>query len=57
MAPRTKPKALTYALAGARGSFVTIYDAEDRPHPQQLREAYQSFCLARRTSSACRRRW
>lgn len=45
MAPRTKPKALTYALAGARGSFVTIYDAEDRPHPQQLREAYQSFCL------------
>ncbi|RKE86331.1 glycosyltransferase family 2 protein [Rhizobium sp. AG855] len=45
MAPRTKPKALTYALAGARGSFVTIYDAEDRPHPQQLREAYHSFCM------------
>ncbi|PYB77643.1 glycosyltransferase family 2 protein [Rhizobium wuzhouense] len=45
MAPRTKPKALTYALAGARGSFVTIYDAEDRPHPQQLREAYHGFCM------------
>lgn len=45
MAPRTKPKALTYALAGARGAFLTIYDAEDRPHPQQLREAYHVFRL------------
>jgi cellulose synthase/poly-beta-1,6-N-acetylglucosamine synthase-like glycosyltransferase len=45
MAPRTKPKALTYALAGARGEFLTIYDAEDRPHPQQLREAYHAFRL------------
>jgi cellulose synthase/poly-beta-1,6-N-acetylglucosamine synthase-like glycosyltransferase len=45
MAPRTKPKALTYALAGARGEFLTIYDAEDRPHPQQLREAFHAFCL------------
>lgn len=45
MAPRTKPKALTYALAGARGTFLTIYDAEDRPHPQQLREAYHAFRL------------
>lgn len=41
--PRTKPKALTYALAGARGTFVAVYDAEDRPHPQQLREAYATF--------------
>ncbi|MCZ7859831.1 glycosyltransferase family 2 protein [Agrobacterium salinitolerans] len=41
--PRTKPKALTYALSGARGAFVVIYDAEDRPHPQQLREAYSAF--------------
>lgn len=45
MAPRTKPKALTYALAGARGEFLTIYDAEDRPDPQQLREAYHAFRL------------
>jgi cellulose synthase/poly-beta-1,6-N-acetylglucosamine synthase-like glycosyltransferase len=45
MAPRTKPKALTYALAGARGELLTIYDAEDRPHPQQLREAYHTFRL------------
>lgn len=41
--PRTKPKALTYALSGARGAFVAIYDAEDRPHPLQLREAYATF--------------
>ena len=37
--PRTKPKALSYALPGVRGTFVTVYDAEDRPHPGQLREA------------------
>jgi len=41
--PRTKPKALTYALVAARGEFLAIYDAEDRPHPQQLREAYRHF--------------
>lgn len=41
--PRTKPKALTYALSGARGEFIAIYDAEDRPHPKQLREAYMRF--------------
>lgn len=41
--PRTKPKALTYALAGARGEFIAIYDAEDRPHPKQLREAHARF--------------
>ncbi|WP_235890646.1 glycosyltransferase family 2 protein [Martelella alba] len=44
--PRTKPKALCYALAGARGEFLTLYDAEDRPHPQQLRAAYQTFSRA-----------
>lgn len=43
MHPRTKPKALTYALNGARGAYVAVYDAEDRPHPQQLREAYAKF--------------
>jgi glycosyltransferase XagB len=43
LGPRTKPKALTYALASARGEFLAIYDAEDRPHPQQLREAFARF--------------
>ncbi len=41
--PRTKPKALNYALSGARGALLTIYDAEDRPHPDQLREAWRTF--------------
>ncbi|MBL8545942.1 MAG: glycosyltransferase [Hyphomonadaceae bacterium] len=42
-APRTKPKALNVGLAEARGSFVCVYDAEDRPHPQQLRAALAAF--------------
>ncbi|MEO1067074.1 MAG: glycosyltransferase family 2 protein, partial [Pseudomonadota bacterium] len=41
--PRTKPRALNYALALARGEYVVIYDAEDRPHPLQLRAAFNRF--------------
>lgn len=41
--PRTKPKALTYALSVSSGDVVAIYDAEDRPHPKQLLEAWQRF--------------
>jgi len=41
--PRTKPKALNAALPFARGSFTVIYDAEDRPEPDQLRRALQAF--------------
>ncbi|MEM9332952.1 MAG: glycosyltransferase family 2 protein, partial [Pseudomonadota bacterium] len=41
--PRTKPKALNYALPMAHGSFLVLYDAEDRPDPNQLREAYCRF--------------
>jgi cellulose synthase/poly-beta-1,6-N-acetylglucosamine synthase-like glycosyltransferase len=41
--PRTKPKALNYALPMTTGEFVVIYDAEDRPHPFQLVEAWQRF--------------
>ncbi len=37
--PRTKPKACNYGLQFARGELVTIYDAEDRPEPLQLRRA------------------
>ncbi len=37
--PRTKPKALNYGLAKCTGDLVTIYDAEDRPEPLQLRKA------------------
>jgi glycosyltransferase XagB len=41
--PHTKPKALNVGLARARGEFVVVYDAEDRPHPQQLRAALAAF--------------
>ena len=42
-APRTKPKALNYALQFARGDFVVVYDAEDRPQADQLRRAVAAF--------------
>lgn len=42
-APRTKPKALNAGLARARGEYVVVFDAEDRPHPQQLRAALAAF--------------
>lgn len=41
--PRTKPKALSFALPTVSGDFVVLYDAEDRPHPAQLIEAWQTF--------------
>jgi len=46
--PRTKPKALAYALQSVRGEFVVLYDAEDRPHPLQLVEAWGRFSAAPR---------
>ena len=41
--PRTKPKALSVALPLARGTYTVIYDAEDRPEPNQLRMAVHAF--------------
>jgi cellulose synthase/poly-beta-1,6-N-acetylglucosamine synthase-like glycosyltransferase len=41
--PRTKPKALNCALPFARGSFIAVFDAEDRPDPGQLRAALDAF--------------
>jgi len=41
--PRTKPKALNCALSFARGTFITVFDAEDRPEPGQLRAALDVF--------------
>jgi cellulose synthase/poly-beta-1,6-N-acetylglucosamine synthase-like glycosyltransferase len=41
--PRTKPKALNIALPFARGVFVTVFDAEDRPESDQLRRAFEAF--------------
>lgn len=41
--PKTKPRALNYALSVAQGDLVTIYDAEDDPDPLQLQEAAARF--------------
>ncbi|MDB2438626.1 glycosyltransferase [Hellea sp.] len=41
--PQTKPRALNFAMQRARGKFVTIYDAEDVPHPSQLKAAIRAF--------------
>lgn len=44
--PQTKPRALNYALQFCDGSLLTIYDAEDVPHPNQLREVAREFLRA-----------
>lgn len=41
--PRTKPKALNVALPLCSGEFLVIFDAEDRPHPDQLQAAWAAF--------------
>ena len=41
--PRTKPKACNVGLLRAKGELVTIYDAEDRPEPLQLRRVVAAF--------------
>lgn len=41
--PQTKPRACNYGLSFARGEYVVIYDAEDRPDPGQLRMAVAAF--------------
>ena len=43
--PRTKPRALNAALAFARGHYTVVYDAEDRPEPDQLRLAEAAFAI------------
>lgn len=41
--PRTKPKACNYGLTFCRGEYITIYDAEDIPEPDQLKKAILAF--------------
>lgn len=41
--PRTKPRACNYGLLFAKGDYVVIYDAEDRPEPDQLLTVLSSF--------------
>ena len=51
--PRTKPRALNYALERATGDLLTVYDAEDEPHPLQLREAAARFHADHTRRLAC----
>jgi cellulose synthase/poly-beta-1,6-N-acetylglucosamine synthase-like glycosyltransferase len=41
--PKTKPKACNYGLFFARGKYLTIYDAEDIPEPDQLKKSVIAF--------------
>ncbi len=43
---KTKPRALNYALNFCRGSIVGIWDAEDRPDPDQLHQIARHFHFA-----------
>ena len=47
--PQTKPRALNYGLLWSDGELVTVYDAEDRPEPLQLRRAAVAFAGLDRT--------
>ena len=41
--PQTKPKACNVGLFFARGERLVIYDAEDKPDPDQLKKAVVAF--------------
>ncbi len=41
--PKTKPRACNVGLSFARGDLVVIYDAEDRPDPDQLKKSVIAF--------------
>jgi len=46
--PKTKPKACNHGLERARGEYLVIYDAEDRPDPDQLKKAVLAFRMAKK---------
>jgi cellulose synthase/poly-beta-1,6-N-acetylglucosamine synthase-like glycosyltransferase len=41
--PKNKPNALNFGLAQATGDYTVIYDAEDRPEPDQLLKFVGTF--------------
>ncbi|MFD1795316.1 glycosyltransferase [Paracoccus aurantiacus] len=43
---QTKPRALNYALNFCRGDIVGVWDAEDRPDPDQLHKIARGFAFA-----------
>lgn len=44
--PRTKPRALNFAMEFAKGDIIGVYDAEDRPHPDQIRQIAAQFAAS-----------
>jgi cellulose synthase/poly-beta-1,6-N-acetylglucosamine synthase-like glycosyltransferase len=51
--PRTKAKACNYGLKFAHGDYVTLYDAEDKPNPYQLKMALYAFLHDKSNKLAC----
>lgn len=41
--PKTKPRACNWGLERAKGEYLVIYDAEDRPDGDQLKKAVVAF--------------
>ncbi len=41
--PRTKPKALNIGLQHIKAEYIVVYDAEDKPEPDQLLKAVAAF--------------
>ncbi len=41
--PQTKPRAMNFALGFAKGEIIGIYDAEDRPEPDQITRVAARF--------------
>jgi hypothetical protein len=52
----SKPRACNHALASARGDFVVVFDAEDRPEPDQLKRAVAAFDAYGRAASCLQAR-
>lgn len=51
--PRTKAKACNYGLKFARGEYLTLYDAEDKPDPFQLKIALATFLKNKDSNLVC----
>jgi cellulose synthase/poly-beta-1,6-N-acetylglucosamine synthase-like glycosyltransferase len=51
--PRTKAKACNYGLKFARGEYLTLYDAEDAPDPNQLKIALCAFLESKEKNLVC----
>jgi cellulose synthase/poly-beta-1,6-N-acetylglucosamine synthase-like glycosyltransferase len=50
--PKTKPRAMAFGLRYAKGAYVAVYDAEDKPDPDQIKKAVWGFARAD-SSVAC----